>query len=84
MVRMVPRRFSPVLSSGAASSESPSLEMLKAIPFVLFILPQRLRDESTAKSFRMRKWKIELGDTPGQAVPQSSSAPLPYCSQSLI
>ena len=46
MVKMVPRYFSPILSSGAASSESASLEMLRAITFVLFILPQRLGDES--------------------------------------
>lgn len=55
MVKMVPRRFSLILSSGAASSESFSLEMLRAITFVLFILPQRLGDESTEKSFRMKK-----------------------------
>lgn len=54
MVEMVPGHFSPILSSGAASSQSLSLEMLRAITFVLFILPQRLRDESTEKSFRMK------------------------------
>lgn len=54
MVKKVPRHFSPILSSRAASSQSPSLEMLRAITFVLFILPQRLGDESTEKSFRMK------------------------------
>lgn len=54
MDEMVPRHFSPILSSGAASSQSLSLEMLRAITFVLFILPERLRDESTEKSFRTK------------------------------
>lgn len=52
LIKMVP---SPILSSGAASSECYSLEMLRAITFVLFILPQRLGDESTEKTFRMKK-----------------------------
>lgn len=55
MVKMLPRHFSRILSSGAASSDSLSLEMLRAITFVLFILPQRLGDESTGKSFRTKK-----------------------------
>lgn len=71
MVKMVPRHFSPILSSGAPSSESLSLEMLRAITFVLFILPQRLGDESAEKSFRMKKLKVEIGDIPGQFVLQS-------------
>lgn len=76
--------FQPYFIIWAASSESLSLEMLKAIAFVLFIPPQRLGDESTAKSFRRRKWKVEPGDTLGQSVPQSNSVLLPCCSQSLI
>lgn len=45
--------------------------MLAAITFVLFILPQRLGDESTEKSFRMKKPKLEFCDIPGQFVLQS-------------
>lgn len=51
---MALRLFRLILSSEAASSESLSLEMLRAIIFVIFILPQRLGDESTEKSFRMK------------------------------
>jgi len=45
--------------------------MLAAITFVLFILPQRLGDESTEKSFRMKNPKLEFCDIPGQFVLQS-------------
>lgn len=46
--------FRPMSSSEAASNESLSLEMPRAIIFVTSILPQRLGNESTKKSFRMK------------------------------
>ena len=83
MVKMVPRHFSPILSCGAASRESLSLEMRRAITFVLFILPQRLGDESTEKSFRMKKLKLEIGDIPGQFVLQSEQHSLSFTALNL-
>lgn len=71
MVKMALRHFSLISPSGSISSESLSLQMLAAITFVLFILPQRLGDESTEKSSRMKKLKLKLCDTPGQFVLQS-------------
>lgn len=55
---MALRLFRPISSSEAASNESLSLEIPGAIIFVISILPQRLGNESTKKSFRMKNWNL--------------------------